>query len=88
MALVFIPTMMQNLTNGVTDVQISGRTVRDLIQQLEERFPGIRDRLLLDGDIRPDIAVSVDGEIAFDIMERVGDSSEVHFIPPISGGHR
>jgi molybdopterin synthase sulfur carrier subunit len=87
MALVFIPSMMQNLTDGVTEVQISGRTVRDIIEQLEAKFPGFKDRLLQDGDIRPDIAVSVDGEIAFDIMERVGNSSEVHFIPPISGGN-
>jgi molybdopterin synthase sulfur carrier subunit len=87
MALVFIPTMMQKLTHGVTDVQIGGRTIRDIIEQLEAQFPGMRDRLLQDGDIRPDIAVSIDGEIAFDIMERVGDSSEVHFIPPISGGN-
>lgn len=86
MALVFIPSMMQNLTGGVTEVQISGRTVRDIINHLEAQFPGFKDRLLEDGDIRPDIAVSIDGEIAFDITERVDDSSEVHFIPPISGG--
>jgi molybdopterin synthase sulfur carrier subunit len=86
MALVFIPTMMQNLTHGVTDVQISGRTVRDIIEQLEVQFPGMRNRLLQDDDFQPDVAVSVDGEIAFDIMERVGDNSEIHFIPPISGG--
>lgn len=86
MALVFIPAMMQNLSNGVSQVQIAARTVRDLIDQLEAQFPGFKKRLLQDGDIRPDIAVSVDGEIAFDIMERVGERSEVHFIPPISGG--
>lgn len=86
MAFIFIPSMMQNLTDGVSEVNVSGRTVRDIIEQLEARFPGFKDRLLQDGDIRPDIAVSIDGEIAFDIMERVSDSSEVHFIPPISGG--
>ncbi len=86
MALVFIPAMMQNLTNGVTQVQIAGRTVRDIVDHLEETFPGFKERLLQDGDIRPDIAVAVDGEVAFDLMERVGDDSEVHFIPPISGG--
>lgn len=86
MALVFIPAMMQNLSNGVSQVQIAARTVRDLIDQLEAQFPGFKERLLQDGDIRPDIAVSVDGEIAFDIMERLCERSEVHFIPPISGG--
>ena len=86
MALVFIPAMMQNLSNGVTQVQIAASTVRDIIDHLETQFPGFKERLLQDGDIRPDIAVAVDGEVAFDLMERVGDDSEVHFIPPISGG--
>lgn len=86
MALVFIPAMMQNLTNGVSQVQIEGRTVRDIINRLEERFPGIKARLLQDGDFRPDIAIAVDGEVALDLMDRVRDHSEVHFVPPISGG--
>jgi len=86
MALVFIPAMLQTLTAGVTQVHIVGRTVRDIIHTLEERFPGIKDRLLQGGDLRPDIAVAVDGEMALDLFERVRDESEVHFIPPISGG--
>jgi molybdopterin synthase sulfur carrier subunit len=86
MALVFIPAMLQNLTAGVTQVHIAGRTVRDIINTLEERFPGIKDRLLQGGELRPDIAVAVDGEMALDLFERVRDESEVHFIPPISGG--
>jgi molybdopterin converting factor small subunit len=60
--------------------------VRDILNRLEERFPGIKERLLQDGDLRPDIAVAVDGEMALDLLERVRDNSEVHFIPPISGG--
>jgi molybdopterin converting factor small subunit len=86
MALVFIPAMLQDLTAGVSQVDIAGRTVRDVLNRLEERFPGIKERLLQDGDLRPDIAVAVDGEIALDLLERVRDDSEVHFIPPISGG--
>jgi molybdopterin synthase sulfur carrier subunit len=86
MALVFIPAMMRNLTNGVSQVQIEGRTVRDIINHLEERFPGVRDRLLQDGELRHDIAVAVDDEVAVDLMDRVGETSEVHFVPPISGG--
>ena len=86
MALVFIPGMMQNLTGGVSQLQITGRTVREVINRLEERFPGIKERLLQDGDVRPDIAVAVDGDIIFDLSDQVSEQSEVHFIPPISGG--
>lgn len=86
MALVFIPAMMQNLTGGVAQVQIGGRTVREVMNRLEERFPGFKERVLQDGDVRPDIAIAVDGEVIFDLSDRVGEHTEVHFIPPISGG--
>jgi len=86
MAHVFIPALLQNLTGGVTQVRVAGRTVRSVMNALEERFPGIKERLLQDGDLRPDIVVAVDGEIALDLLDSVGDDSEVHFIPPISGG--
>ena len=86
MATVFIPAMLQSLTNGVTQLQVEGNTVRAILNLLEERFPGFKDRLLQGGDLRPDIAVAVDGEFAVDLIERVHPDSEVHFVPPISGG--
>ena len=87
MALVFIPTMLQPLSGGVSQVRVTGRTIRTIINHLEERFPGIKERLLQEGDLRPDVAVAIDGETALDgVAELVGEDSEVHFIPPISGG--
>ena len=87
MALVFIPTMLQPLSGSIAQVRVAGRTIRTIINNLEERFPGIKERLLQDGDLRPDVAVAIDGETALDgLAELVGEDSEVHFIPPISGG--
>ena len=86
MALVFIPTMLQNLTDGVAQVQIEAKTVRDVVRILEEQFPALKGNLLQDNDFRPDLAVAIDGEVAFDLLDRVGANSEVHFIPPIAGG--
>ena len=86
MATVFIPAMMQNLTGGVTQLHVEANTVRAILNTLEERFPGFKDRLLQNGQLRPDIAVAVDGEFAVDLIERVHPDSEVHFVPPISGG--
>ena len=54
---------------------------------LGERFPGIEQQLLEDGDIRASIAVSIDGEIATGgVLDTVGENSEVHFIPALGGG--
>jgi molybdopterin converting factor small subunit len=87
MAIVFLPAMLQPLTGGVSQVRVAGRTIRTIINNLEERFPGVKERLLQDGDLRPDVAIAVDGEMGLDgLAEQVGEDSEVHFIPPISGG--
>ena len=87
MATVYIPTMLLPLTGGVKQVDCEGRNVRQIINGLEEKFPGIKDRLVEDGQIRPNLAVAIDGEVArMGMLERVTETSEVHFVPAIGGG--
>ena len=87
MARVFVPTMLQATTGGVKEVEITARNVRQVIEQLDERFPGIANRLMEDGEIRSNLAVAVDGEVArMGLMERVAENAEIHFVPAIGGG--
>ena len=87
MATVYIPTMLLPVTGGVKQTQVEARNVRQLINCLEEQFPGIKERLIEDNQVRSNLAVSVDGEVArMGLLERVGENSEVHFVPAISGG--
>ena len=82
MARVFVPTMLQATTGGVKEVEVAARNVRQVIEQLDERFPGIANRLMEDGEIRSNLAVAVDGEVArMGLMERVGENAEIHFVP-------
>ena len=87
MATIFIPTMLQKMTDGTQKVDMEVRNVRQVIERLEELYPGIQDRLLEDGDIAPNIAVAIDGDVAImGLFQRVGENSEVHFVPAIGGG--
>ena len=87
MAKVFVPTMLQSATGGVKEVEVEARNVRQAIERLDELFPGIASRLMEDDDIRPNLAVDVDGEVArMGLMQRVQESSEIHFVPAIGGG--
>ena len=87
MARVFVPTMLQATTGGVKEIEVAARNVRQVIEQLDEQFPGIANRLIEDGEIRSNLAVAVDGEVArMGLMERVGENAEVHFVPAIGGG--
>ena len=80
-------TMLQKMTDGAQKVDMEVRNVRQVIEQLEELYPGIKDRLLEDGDIAPNIAVAIDGDVAImGLLQRVGENSEVHFVPAIGGG--
>ena len=87
MARVFIPTMLQSMTGGVKQVDFQASTVRQVIDQLDRLFPGMKDRLVEGGRIRPNLAVAVDGDVArLGLLEKVGENSEVHFVPAIGGG--
>ena len=84
---VYIPTLLQTLTGGRSSVEVEGATVGQVIDNLERAWPGIRERLLDPGGLRPNISVAVDGEITpMGLLEPVGPSSEVHFIAAIKGG--
>ena len=87
MAKVYIPTMLLPLTGGVKQTECPGRNIRQIIDGLESQYPGIKARLVEDGEIRPNLAVSIDGDIArMGMLERVNETSEVHFVPAIAGG--
>jgi molybdopterin synthase sulfur carrier subunit len=84
---VWIPSLLQSLTAGADKVEVSGATVGEIIDHLEARFPGIKDRLVQGGVIRPHIAVAIDGDVSPEGLEQdVRESSEIHFIPALSGG--
>jgi sulfur-carrier protein len=87
MATVVIPAQLRKLTDGKDRVTASGRTVGRLIEDLERQFPGFREQLLQDGDVKPSIAVSIDGEMGTGgVLEPVGENSEVFFLPALGGG--
>jgi molybdopterin converting factor small subunit len=89
MATVFIPSLMQSLTNGEHRVEIEGATVRQIINNLDTRYPGMKERLVEANRVKSNISVAIDGEVTtLGLLGKVGESSEVHFLPAIGGGSR
>ena len=87
MANVVIPALLRKFTNGIDRAVIPGKTIRELVRNLDARFPGISEQLIENGDIKASIAVSIDGDVATGgVLDSVGDDSEVHFIPALGGG--
>ena len=85
---VAIPSLMRKLTAGEEQVTVPGTTVREVIDNLEHRYPGVKARLCEEGRIKPGIAVYIDGILTTreGLRERLDANAEIHFLPAISGG--
>ena len=87
MATVFIPTAMRPLTGDIDQVTVVAKNVRQVIAQLEERFPGAAEWLCDQQQLRPGISVSVGGSVAtMGLLQPVAEHDEVHFLPAFGGG--
>jgi molybdopterin synthase sulfur carrier subunit len=86
---VWLPPRLQRLTGGQQKVQVAGQTVRQVIENLERTFPGMKDELYdAEEDIlMPGMAVVIDGETSqLGLLEHVRENSEIHFLPALGGG--
>jgi molybdopterin synthase sulfur carrier subunit len=84
---VFIPPLLKPLTAGEEIVEVNAKNVRQVIDELDNRFPGIREKLCGEDELKPGLTVAVDGNVSsLGLLQKVGDDSEVHFLPAIGGG--
>ena len=87
MPVVWIPALLRDLTGGEENVTVPGETIQQVIENLDECYPGIKERLCEEGRLRPNIAVVVDGVSSRQrLRHRLTEANEVHFVPAISGG--
>jgi molybdopterin converting factor small subunit len=71
----------RRLTGGQTEFDVEADTVRRLIVELEQRYPGLGEQ------IDQSMAIAIDGEIFQDAyLEKLGPDSEIVLIPKIGGG--
>ncbi|HET6776406.1 MAG TPA: MoaD family protein [Actinomycetota bacterium] len=87
-----IPTIMRARVGGVPTVQAEGRTVRALLDDLEERFPGLRAGILgEDGGLHRFVNVYVnDEDVRYlgSLETEVGEGDTVSILPAVAGGAR
>jgi molybdopterin converting factor small subunit len=87
MAEVVLPASLVQLFPGSPKrVQVEGRSVQAVIDGLDQRWPGMRNRLCAPGPaIRQHIRIFVDSEQS-SLETPVAATSEVRIIPALSGG--
>ena len=90
MAIVRIPTPLRKLTGGAEEVQAPGKSVGELIGELEKQYPGIKERICDEsGSVRRFVNIFVkDEDIRFlqNLETPLADKDEVSIVPAIAGG--
>ena len=84
-----IPTPLRTLTGGQDEVKAAGATVADVIEDLEKRHPGIKDRLLDAKGVRRFINIYVGEEdIRFldGLKTPLKGGDHISIVPAIAGG--
>jgi molybdopterin converting factor small subunit len=84
---VYIPTPLRSYTGQKSEVEAEGSTVGDVLRALDQRFPGLRFRIITEQDtIREHIRIFVNEEQAWDLSAALRPDDEIHIICALSGG--
>jgi molybdopterin converting factor small subunit len=89
MSLIRIPPQLRGEVGGAREVPADGGTVRELLDDLLDRFPSLRHQLVEDDDIAPFVNVYLEGEDVrtLDGLDTsVDDRSTVILLPAMAGG--
>jgi molybdopterin synthase sulfur carrier subunit len=84
-----IPPTLRAEAGGEREVEASGASVRELLEDLTSRFPALRDRIWEDGQVADFVNVYLNGE---DIRTLDGVDTPVHdnatviLLPAMAGG--
>jgi sulfur-carrier protein len=82
-----IASPLHSYTAGAARVDGRGNTLAEVLGDLEQRFPGIRFRMIDEQDrIRPHLRLFVNSEEARDLAAPVCRGDTVHVICALSGG--
>jgi molybdopterin synthase sulfur carrier subunit len=86
---VSIPTILRTHTGGEKSVEAKGGTVSEVIDDLESRHGGIKDRLISDGKLHRFVNIYVDDEdvrFAGGLEAPLTESSTMTILPAVAGG--
>jgi sulfur-carrier protein len=85
-----IPTPLRKLTQDKDTVQSTGKTIDDIVENLEKQYPGLKERLCDErGELRRFVNIYLNDEdirFAQGKATAVKDGDEISIIPAIAGG--
>jgi sulfur-carrier protein len=92
MVRVKVPTILRSEVGGAAAVEAEGGTLRELLRDLERRFPGFTTRILTqEGGLHRFVNLYVnDEDVRYlgSLETEVGDGDTVSILPAVAGGSR
>jgi sulfur-carrier protein len=90
MSAVWIPQVLRAAVGGNKQVELDGRTVRELVAALVTRYPSLKQQLLDEGgDLNRFVNVYVNGQdvrYLAGLDTQVAERDEVRLLPAMAGG--
>lgn len=84
---VYIPSPLRSYTGQKSEVEAEGSTVGDVLRALDQRFPGLRFRIITEQDtIREHIRIFVNEDQVRDLSAALRPEDQIHIICALSGG--
>ena len=89
MSIVRVPPVLRSEAGGAREVEASGATVRELLEDLSLRAPALGEKVYDGSEIRPYVNVYVDGEdvrTTGGLDAPVRDGATIVLLPAMAGG--
>jgi molybdopterin converting factor small subunit len=92
MSTIKIPTPLRPYAGGQSKIQVQGNTVAEILDQLVEDYPDIRQHIMNgNGELRPFVNLFLNGENVKDLQGAetpLGKDDRLMLIPSIAGGSK
>lgn len=90
-AVVKIPTPLRRLTNGKDSATVKGGSLQDVLKELNDQFPGLKERIVdaTSGELHRFVNIYVNGEdVRFlqGLKTTLKEGDEISIVPAVAGG--
>ncbi len=84
-----IPTLLRPLANNQKRIEITGLNVLEVIDQIEQQYPGIKEKLVTEGQAHRFVNIYInDNDIRFSegLSTSLQEGDSITILPAVAGG--
>ncbi|HEY8033981.1 MAG TPA: MoaD family protein [Methylobacter sp.] len=84
-----IPTILRPLTNNQKRIEITGLNVLEVIDRIEQQYPGVKEKLVTEGQAHRFVNIYInDNDIRFSegLSTSLQDGDSITILPAVAGG--